>query len=294
MNSPTHDAVSSARVYIIGNPRKKGMDKVLADLAEFARPRCDVLGASLGADGRPAVDAGAERLIVLGGDGTLIGISRSLGKAQIPLVGVNAGKLGFLAEFSMEELRQHFTACLQDSTIVDRRMVLHVEIHDQDCLCFSGLAVNDCVIQAGPPFRMVTLGCGIGNDHLTNVRGDGLIICSPCGSTAHNLSAGGPLLQPDVEAMVMTPLNPHSLTHKPLVIESHATISIEALEVNQGTTVIIDGQVSCELAPGSRVTVRRNEADMQIVRNPAYTKWHNLVTKLFWGQSPNYSAPADG
>jgi NAD+ kinase len=282
------DECLSTRVFILGNPDKGDVEVSLDELATFAESRCELVGAELGADGKRALSAGAERLIVLGGDGTLIGISRSLGNQQIPLIGVNAGKLGFLAEFSLPELKQSFTTCLAEQDLVSRRIVLQADVSNGSDRCFSGIAINDCVIQAGPPFRMITLGASIGDDHLTDVRGDGLIVCTPCGSTAHNLSAGGPILQPDVEAMVVTPLNPHSLTHKPLVIESDAVIRIEALDVNRGTTVIIDGQVSCPLHPDGHLTIRRGPTDMMIVRNPLYAKWHNLVTKLFWGQSPRY------
>ncbi|MGB0717227.1 MAG: NAD(+)/NADH kinase, partial [Phycisphaerae bacterium] len=128
------NAKNDTPIFIIGNPRKEGIESVLADLETFVSDKCNLLGATLGADAKAAVDAGAERLIVLGGDGTLIGISRSLGVSQIPLIGVNAGKLGFLAEFTIDELKRNFSACLCDAGMIDRRMVLHVEIQDQDCL----------------------------------------------------------------------------------------------------------------------------------------------------------------
>ena len=107
-------------------------------------------------------------------------------------------------------------------------------------------------------------------------------------NTAHNLSAGGPIIQPGVDAIVLTPLCPHSLTHKPLVIERDSVIDIVAGDVNPGTTAIIDGQVSCPLHPGDLVTLRRFETDFLLVHNPHYSKWHNLVTKLHWGQAPGY------
>jgi NAD+ kinase len=152
----------------------------------------------------------------------------------------------------------------------------------------SSPAINDCVIQAGPPFRMITLGVQLDGAHLSNVAGDGLIVCTPSGSTAHNLSAGGPIVQPDVDAMILTPLNPHSLTHKPIVVNREARLEITAMIVNEGTTAIIDGQEPHPLRTADRVIIRRYAHDFLLVRNPRHDRWHNLVTKLHWGQSPNY------
>ena len=232
--------------------------------------------------------AGVDRLIVFGGDGTLIGVARSLGAKQLPLVGVNIGKLGFLAEFSPDELKESFERIIRDDTLVTRRIALHVTVRHSEGVRDTSLAINDCVIHAGPPYRIIRLGVSINGEHLTTVGGDGLIVCTPSGSTAHNLSAGGPIVQPRVPAIVLSPMNPHSLTHKPLVVESDSTIEIHASEVNEGSTAIIDGQVTFPLQPGDRITVRRFESDYLLVRNPLYTRWHKLVTKLHWGRSPSY------
>ncbi len=281
-------ACSSRRVYLLANPDKAEVGAALEDLRSFAASRCKVVGSSLGLDGRAAVDAGADRIVALGGDGTLIGVARSLSADQVPLIGVNVGKLGFLAEFSIDELKADFDRAMSDDTIISRRTVLQVTVRSNGGVRDSNLAINDCVTQAGPPFRIIKLGISINGEHLTDVGGDGLIICTPSGSTAHNLSAGGPIMQPGVDAIVMTPLCPHSLTHKPLVIEREAVIDIVAEDVNEGTTAIIDGQVSCPLQPGDRVTIRRFNTDFMLVHNPLYPKWHNLVTKLHWGRAPSY------
>ena len=276
------------RVYLVGNPDKPDAARALEELRSLSSPGCQVVGASLSRDARDAVEAHADRVIVIGGDGTLIGIARSLGADQIPLVGVNVGKLGFLAEFSLEDLKSSLDRALHDEALVSRRTVLQVTVHRNGGGTDVSLAINDCVIQAGPPFRVINLAIAIDGEHLTNVAGDGLIVCTPSGSTAHNLSAGGPILQPEIGAIVLTPLSPHSLTHKPLVVERESTIEIRAVAVNDGTTVIIDGQVSYPLGPGDRVSVERFGTDFLIVRNPLHAKWHNLVTKLHWGRSPSY------
>lgn len=275
---------SDTKVYLLGNPDKPDAKAVLAQLESFLSSRCRVVGASLGWDGQSGVEAGADRIVVIGGDGTLIGVARSLGAGQVPLIGVNVGKLGFLTEFSVDEFKTHIDRLLVDDTLVSHRTVLQVTVMRNGAPSDSSLAINDCVIQAGPPFRLITLGISINGEHLTDVAGDGLIVCTPSGSTAHNLSAGGPIAQPGVDAILLTPLAPHSLTHKPLVIERESRIEIETRSVNHGTTVIIDGQVSYPLGEGDRIAIHRFDHDYLHVCNPEYPKWHKLVTKLHWGR----------
>lgn len=282
------DPLSETRVYFLGNPEKPDAASAMAEVVRFATPRCTVVGSSMLRDDRAAVAAKADRIVVVGGDGTLIGVARSLGKDQIPLIGVNIGKLGFLAEFSIEEFKQTFDRVMSEEALIGHRAVLKVTVQHKGSVRDECLAINDCVIQAGPPFRLIRLGLSINGNHLTDVGGDGLIVCTPSGSTAHNLSAGGPIAQPGVDAIVLTPMNPHSLTHRSIVIERESVVDIFARAVNPGTTATIDGQVSCPLQLGDRVTVRRFETDFMLVHNPLYPKWHNLVTKLHWGRQPNY------
>ena len=276
----------SPRIYFLGNPDKAEVPAALEQLRSFAAARHAVVGADLKVDGRPAVEAEADRIVVLGGDGTLIGVARSLGAHQIPLIGVNMGKLGFLTEYSVDELRTYFDRAVSDATLISRRTLLQVTIYRDNDIHAQNLAINDCVIHAGPPYRMIRLGVAINGEQFTDVRGDGLIVCTPSGSTAHNLSAGGPIMQAGVDAIVLTPLNPHSLTHRPLVIERQAILDILAGRVNEGTTAIIDGQVTYSLLEGDRVSLRRFDTDLLLVRNPMYARWHKLVSKMHWGQGP--------
>ncbi len=255
------------------------------ELATFAATRANIIGCDFSLEVNKALAANPTRLIVLGGDGSLIGVARRLGKQQIPLIGVNLGKLGYLTEFAVEELKSVFERTVADESLISRRTILHVTVLFDGNKRNEVIAVNDCVIQAGQPFRMITLGISINGEKLTEVSGDGLVVCTPTGSTAHNLSAGGPIMLPDVDAIILTPLCPHSLTHKPLVIERNAEIVVSAEVTNSGTTAIIDGQVSCPLHPGDRVSIRRFDSDLLVVRNPLHERWHKLVTKLHWGKA---------
>lgn len=278
----------TSRVFILGNPEKAGVSDAVTSIQETLAGRFEVVGTALSLDGQVAVEAGADQIVVLGGDGTLLAVCRSLGSGQIPLVGVNFGKFGFLAEFSIEEFKDQFAAILGPGRHVSERMILAVSVTSGGGECFRSLAVNDCVVHAGSPFRIIQLAIRIDDVHLTNIAGDGLIVCSPVGSTAHNMSAGGPIMQPGVSGIALTPLCPHSLTHRPLVVESEARIEIEAIRTNPGTSVMVDGQLGCPMSTGDRVSIGRSEFNLQIVRNPQYPRWHRLVSKLRWGQPPSY------
>jgi NAD+ kinase len=282
------DPTSSKRVYFLANPDKPNVETALEDLESFAASRCNVVGARADLDVHSAIEAQPDLIVLLGGDGSLIGVARSLGPNQVPIVGINVGKLGFLAEFSVKEFKNCLDLILTDPTLATRRGILETTVARRDGTESTSLAVNDCVIQAGVPFRQVTLGVFVNGAHLTEVRGDGLIICTPTGSTGHNLSAGGPIIQPGVDAIVLTPLTPHSITHRPLVVERDSVIDVQANVVNEGSTAIIDGQELLPLRLGDRLTIRKYGIECQIIHNPLYAKWHNLVAKLHWGRSPNY------
>ncbi len=278
---------SDRRVFLIANPDKTEASDAMSELRGHADSLVDIVGEFVGHDGQAAIEAKADRIVVFGGDGTLIGVARSLASNQIPLIGVNVGKLGFLTEFSIEELKRDFDRAVCDDRLLSRRTIFQVTTERNGGVRDTHLAINDCVIRAGTPFRVVRLGVSIDGEPLTEFAGDGLIVCTPSGSTAHNLSAGGPIIQSGVDAIVLTPLCAHSLTHKPLVIERDSVVEIVACEVNEGTTAIVDGQVSSLLQPGDRVFIRRFDADFTLVRNPQYAKWHKLKTKLYWGQPPD-------
>lgn len=274
------------RVAILANMDKPGAAGMLERLTRFAESRCHVTAAALGTDAGIAATQDAHRVIVLGGDGTLIGVARSLGDAQRPLVGVNVGKLGFLAEFSPGDLCDQFDRILSDDALMTRRLTLDVRVESSRKVKYQGMAINDCVIQMGPPFRMISLDVFIDGDHLTHMRGDGLAVCTPTGSTAHSLSAGGSVMSPGLRAIGLTPLNPHSLTHRPIVLAPDAVVQIRPHMVNNGTSVIIDGQVVLALHADDLITLRHGTVDIELIHNPRRSRWDNLVTKLHWGQAP--------
>ncbi len=273
------------KVYIVANPHKPNVQAALEHVCRLVEPKGEILAAEM----RPldrATAARADRVIVLGGDGTILTAGRAMGAEQVPLIGINLGKLGYLAAFNLDELEAHIDRALTDASLISPRMVLEVTVSNGHDEKLSGIAINDCVVQAGPPFRMVTLAVYLNDTELTHIVGDGLIVATPVGSTAYNLSAGGPILQSTVEGIVITPICAHSLTHKPLVVDASISVQIIPERINEGTRIIVDGQDMLPVTVGDRVTVRRFSRDFLLVENPTFPPWCTLITKLKWGHAP--------
>ena len=295
---------SLPKLVIFGDPEKQGVREAIDEFVGFAKDKAEIV-ANYGIEDLkdPEVTASmpvkAEILkqsdfaIVFGGDGSIISTARKVSEASVPVVGVNIGKLGFLAEFSVGELKEFFPRLLEDTVPIDRRMML-------GCRVFSGraaearsekfcsAAVNDIFITAGPPFRTVELKILVDGQPLAGCVSDGLIISTPTGSTAYNLSAGGPIVSPKMDAVVITPICPHSLSFRPIVISAESTIEVFGVRVNEGTTVSIDGQVSLGLSIDDVVSVQRQTCDFLIVNNPLRSQWDTLATKLRWAETPKY------
>lgn len=271
-------------VVVLYNPAKPDAKATASALVSMLRQKANVLATGPIAEAFSCVSGQPARVLVLGGDGSLLSVARAIAHLGIPVVGVNFGKLGFLAEFNLDDVTRHLDAILTDPTIISSRMMIEVTIRRRDGSPVRTLAVNDCVVNAGPPFRMIDLSISIDGYHLTDVSGDGLILATPCGSTAHNMSVGGPIVHSGVQALIMTPIAPHSLTHRPLVMSGESCIEVLARQANAGTTVVIDGQMMLPLGASDRLAVRRADAAFELVRHPTQHRWHTLTRKLKWGQ----------
>lgn len=244
-----------------------------------------------------------DAVLVLGGDGTLLATARRLKGRHLPVMGVNYGKLGFLASFQPAELPSMFDQFVKGELPTSRRMMVDVcvvkkgtdcNLFDAECVRrearFCATALNDAVIAAGAPFRMIELELGI--DDSTGVRyfGDGVIVATPSGSTAYNVSAGGPILWPSVEGICITPLCPHSLSFRPLVVACNSRIVATMMRVNRGTTLVCDGQDTCDLGTGDRIVITRSEQTLLLVENPQSRQIRTIAEKLYWGSTPRYTA----
>jgi NAD+ kinase len=275
------------RVAIIGSPEKLSAAETLERTKRWLADRAEVVFADLTYDSKRALAEKPDLLIVLGGDGTMIAAVHNLREQQLPIVGVNLGKLGFLAEFTIEQLEQEGDFLFAGELPLTRRVMLDVALQQVAGTTFRTPAVNDCVVLAGPPFRMIHMTVEADGDEVAQLRGDGLIIATASGSTAHNLSAGGPILAPTAESFILTPICPHALTYRPLVMDARSRIVLRVTQANPGTTVAIDGQTSRPFHSSDRIEISRYAADFLLVRNPKDSAWSALRRKLMWGEGPN-------
>jgi len=227
----------------------------------------------------------ADLMIVLGGDGTLLAVARALGHRPVPILGVNLGTLGYLAETAQEELFDALEAVLDGRFNVERRMRLEVTVEREGAEIGRHLALNDAVLARTAISRIVDLEVRADGAAVTTVYGDGLIVATPTGSSAYSLSAGGPLLLPGVEAMVLTPICPHTLTQRPLVLPHASVIEIRVHNPRGGDVhLTVDGQVNCALQESDRVTVRRSEHPTLLLVPPGRSRFEVMRSKLRWGE----------
>ena len=276
------------RLVIVGDSKKERVSEVIGEFTEFSKAKARVIS-SCGIDEcETKLLKEVDFAVVFGGDGSIISAARNFSHSGVPVIGVNIGKLGFLAEFSVTELKEYFNEIMSGRAVIEKRMMLGCRVLNNNREKFHALAINDVFITAGPPFRVIELKISVDGQPLAGCVSDGLIISTPTGSTAYNLSAGGPILSGKMEAVVITPICPHSLSFRPIVINADSSIKVFCVRVNEGTTVSIDGQVSSKLAVDDVVKVQRDRADFLIVNNPLRTQWDTLATKLSWAEKPKY------
>ena len=236
---------------------------------------------------KQALVASAGLVLVLGGDGTLLGMADAIGRAgsKVPILGVNFGSLGFLTEVTLPELYPSLEAALAGKAHIEERLTLNATITRAGAAPTTDIAVNDVVINKGARSRLIDLSIWLGDGHVTNIRADGLIIATPTGSTAYNLSAGGPIVQPSVDALVLTPIAPHTLTNRPIVIPSSSNVRVKpTLEERDEVFVTFDGQTGCELRAGDEISVCRAREPMRLVRPATRSYFEVLREKLNWGK----------
>jgi NAD+ kinase len=241
-----------------------------------------------GYDGRTVVPRerigdGTDLVLVLGGDGTLLAVADILGQAghDVPILGVNFGSLGFLTEITRPELFTTLAAAVRGDVEHDERMMLCGRTQSE-----SRVALNDIVFTRTALSRMVDLDVTVGDQYVTSVRSDGLIIATPTGSTAYNLSAGGPVIHPAMAAIVLTPIAPHTLTHRPIVIPSEREVRVRAASGNAGAEIYItfDGQHGFALDEGEEVRVTRAARPIRLIRAANRNYFEVLRKKLKWGE----------
>jgi len=223
-------------------------------------------------------------MLVLGGDGTMIATGRMLGDNQIPVIGVNYGGLGYLAEFPIEEMFPALEAILAGEYKGQQRLMLRVELWRGDELVTQNRVLNDVVINKSALARIIEIEAYLNDQFVTLFRADGLIVATPTGSTAYNLSAGGPIIFPSMNAMVITPICPFTLSNRPIVVPDDSMIEVRLITENEEVALTLDGQVGFSLQAGDRILIRKSDTAFNLVQPPNRNYFEVLRNKLKWGR----------
>ncbi len=278
---------------LVVNPEKPDADKAAHELAALIQTHGKLLTQiPAGNDGLPAIADEADLIVVVGGDGTLLGEGRRFAGKPVPVLGVNVGKLGFLAEFGVSEVRKQAEELFGRGTLRTREVsLLRAQIRQSDgSLEHVGVAMNEAVITAGPPYRVIELAIRINGSVGPVVRGDGIIVSTAAGSTAYNVSAGGPIVHPLVDTTMITPIAAHSLAFRPIAVPGTSAIEISPIQINtengSGTTLVLDGQIQRRITSQERVLITRSAETLRLVVNPAGNYWRTLADKLHWAKPP--------
>lgn len=234
---------------------------------------------------REEVGTHCDLVIVIGGDGSLLSAARAVAEYNTPVIGINRGTVGFLTDISPAHLERSIGDILNGQYIEEKRFLLSASIERDHHIQFIGDALNDVVLYAGEVARMIEFELYIDGDFVYSQRSDGLIIATPTGSTAYALSGGGPIVHPSLEAIVLVPMFPHTLTSRPIVVNSHSTLELSIApqhsELHPG--VSCDGQQVVPLLPGAKLKVHRKETSMRLIHPLDYDYYHTLRSKLEWG-----------
>jgi NAD+ kinase len=286
------------RVGIVAKSHLREATPHLVDIAEWLRARgvqavfeaetAQLMPASAdrAVAGKSALASGVDMVLVLGGDGTLLSMADCIGEASsgIPILGVNFGSLGFLTEITLPELYPSLEAALDGRAHVENRMMLRSTTERDGRTLARLIALNDAVITKTARSRMIDLSVSVGDEFVTRVKADGLIIATPTGSTAYNLAAGGPIVHPNVDALILTPIAPHTLTNRPVVIPATSAVRVQPnMEERDEVFVTFDGQTGFQLQAGDEITVRRAETPLRLIRPSTRSYFEVLRTKLKWG-----------
>ena len=238
-------------------------------------------------DPRPK-DLNVDLAVVLGGDGAMLRACRLFDARQMPMLGVNLGRLGFLADVTLEEFAGRLECLAGRTYSVVEHLMLECVLSRPDGSAERHLVLNEAVVSAGGSLSILEVELGIDGEHATTYSGDGLILSTPVGSTAHSLSAGGPILRQDLDAVVITPICPHTLTNRPVVDGASRTYTMNVPDAREGTTLVIDGQVRLPVGGEDLIEVRRAGVTFKLAKLAGHSYYDTLHRKLGWGGQPRY------
>ncbi|SNY54388.1 NAD+ kinase [Arsukibacterium tuosuense] len=283
------------KIGLIGKPNHQGANHTLVSLYHFLCAKGlevfveERVAQSLAlADAKilDLVDLGktCDLAIVVGGDGNMLGAARVLARFDVAVLGVNRGNLGFLTDLAPEFFEQPLSDVLDGNFVTEKRNLLEISVHRHGSIKSSNSAVNEAVLHADKVAHMIEFEAYINNEFVYSQRSDGLIVSTPTGSTAYSLSGGGPILTPDLDAMCLVPMFPHTLSSRPLVVSGNSEICLKVADSNDAHLQIsCDSHVILAVMPGDEIYIRKHPTPLRLVHPPGYSYYHVLRNKLGWG-----------
>ena len=280
---------------LVGKYQARGIRPVLEEIAHFlVRQGLEVTlerdtALNTGITDFPALNAdefgqSCDLAVVVGGDGTMLGIARQLARHGVPLVGINQGRLGFITDVPIGSYSEALASMVGGDYEVEHRSMLEGGVSRDGRQIFGGIAMNDVVVSRGATANMVELRIDVGNEFVANLRADGLILASPTGSTAYALSAGGPILHPGIGGWVLVPIAPHALSNRPIVMPDTGEISVEIVAGGPDVSVNFDMQTLASLLHGDRIRVRRSAHQVRFLHPRGWSYYATLRRKLHWNE----------
>jgi NAD+ kinase len=273
-------------VVIVGNEQKAGVRRAVEQIEPWLAERAEVrVDLQMNCEVSPQ---DTDFAVVLGGDGSVLRAARTFGPLGIPLVGINVGKFGFLTETSVGEHEGVLGDVLEGNCSLAERMMLRCTLRRGGEDVVDTVALNDAVIARTSLSRIVTIDFHVNGELVNTYRADGLIVATPVGSTAHSLAAGGPIVQPEMAALIISPICPHTLSNRPLVLPPETDLTLMAREWAERPAVTVDGQVHEELREGDEVRVQKAEKPLRLIRTGRSSFFRTLRGKLDWRGQPRY------
>lgn len=277
------------KIIILGDISKKKIRKTITELEPLFRKKSHLSVIDI-SDEDELKNASADLAFVFGGDGTILSASRKLNDKQIPLIGVHLGKFGFLAELTLQDINDSLARICSGEYVVSERMLLTCKVIRSKQVINETVGLNDAVISRTSLSRLISIKLYVNEKIVTTYSCDGLIVSTPAGTTAHSLSAGGPIVTPEMEAFVITPICPHTLSNRPLVVSGSSKIEMEQISESKGVGLTVDGQVYFDVKTGDRVVIEKAEKKLQLIDTQTRTFYDVLREKLNWRGQPAYDA----
>jgi len=275
------------KIIILGDISKKKIRETISKLEPLFRKKSHLSVIDI-SDEDKLKNVSADFVFVFGGDGTILSASRKLNDKQIPLIGVHLGKFGFLAELTSQDINDSLERICAGEYVVSQRMLLTSKIIRTNQVINETVGLNDAVISRTSLSRLISIKLYVNEKIVTTYSCDGLIVSTPAGTTAHSLSAGGPIVTPDMEAFAITPICPHTLSNRPLVVSGDSKIEMEQISESKGVGLTVDGQVYFDVKAGDRIVIEKAEKKLQIIDTQTRTFYDVLREKLNWRGQPAY------